>query len=109
MQHQNFLWLPFSGNRNAVVNLNHIGPRFDEKENHYVGYNANCESKYICLPIPRPYTSAELDRIGELTVTQIDPRFQHYFEGCPQRAISASRANLVAVAISKFEKSITTC
>ena len=109
MQQQNFLWLPFSRNRNAVVNLNHIGPRFDEQKNRYVGYNANCESEYICLPIARPYTSVELDRIGELVVARLDPLFQDFFADCPQRALCASRADLIAVVIAQFEKAAAPC
>jgi len=106
---QNFLWLPFGNNRNAVVNLNHIGPRFDEQKKRYVGYNGNCESEYICLPIARAYTSAELDRIGELVVARLDPLFQHFFADCPQRALCASRADLIAVVIDQYEKTAATC
>jgi hypothetical protein len=109
MQQQNFLWLPFSRNRNAVVNLNHSGPFFDEKKNRYVGYNGNCESEYICLPIARAYTSAELDEIGKLVVARLDPLFQHFFADCPQRALCASRADLIAVVIAQFKKTPVTC
>jgi hypothetical protein len=109
MQKQNFVWLPFSRNRNAVVNLNHIGPRFDEKKNRWVGYNANCESEYICLPISHPYTEAELDHIGELVVATLDPLFKDFFRGCPQRALCASRADVVTEVIAQFEKTAITC
>ena len=109
MQQQNFLWLPFSRNRNAVVNLNHIGPRFDEQKNRWVGYNANCESEYICLPIARPYTEAELDHIGELLVATLNWDYQEFFKGCPQFALCAHRADLIAVVIAQYEKTAATC
>jgi len=109
MQQQNFLWLPFSRNRNAVVNLNHIGPRFDEQKNRWVGYNANCESEYICLPISHPYTEAELDHIGKLVVATLKWDYQEFFKGCPQFALCAHRADVVAAVIAQYEKTPATC
>jgi hypothetical protein len=97
---QNYLWLPFGGNRNAVMNLNHGTPEFDPALGHYVGRNANCDTRYICLPVEREYAESELSIIAYLTATSLpDPA---YFVGRLSWALHARHADAVAKAIQTY-------
>ena len=98
---QNFLWLPFGSNRNPVMNLNHIGPKFDIERGRYIGYNSNCGTEYICLPVARVYTDMELITIAHMTNERMpDPSL---LIGREWWALHARHADIVAKAIEQYE------
>ena len=98
---QNFLWLPFGGNRNPVMNLGHSIPTLDTATGQYMGRNGNCETKYVCLPVAREYSDAELLQIAHIAnCLTADPS---KLEGREWWILHARHADTVAMAIEKFE------
>ena len=59
------LWIPvYSGNRTAVINLNHTLNGFDQNGVLW-GENGNCGMSYVIIELPKGFNQEKLDKLCE--------------------------------------------
>ena len=95
----NTLWIPFySGNRTAVLNLNHEIEGFDEETGFLTGLNGNCETPYYVIIVSPTWTKETVDLLAKNLLEKLNLE-QH--KNSPLRALKASRIEEIVEVISE--------
>jgi len=102
---QDMLWIPrYSGKSTYAVNLNHTSEGFDINYESllgevYVGYNSNCLTPYVIVPIPSKWKKEQYEKKLEEVSKEVF-RLMDKPKGHPlNRAIKADERLLLIIAL----------